>query len=243
VYSVALQSDGRIIIGGNFISYNSSSRGRVARINSDGSIDTLFLATGAGANSPVWSAAIQGDGKILIGGEFTTYNGTNRGRIARLNSNGSLDTTFLNTGAGANAGVYSLALQSDGKVLIGGYFTTYNGTSRGYIARLNSDGSLDTSFLTTGAGASGTVWSIVQQSDGKILIGGTFTAYNSAGRGCVARLNSDGSLDTSFLTAGAGANGTVFSVALQSDGRILVSGNFTTYNGVSRVHIARLWGD
>ncbi len=82
----------------------------------------------------------------------------------------------------------SFAAQSDGKILIGGVFTTYNGTSRGYVARLNSDGSLDTGFLATGVGASGLVCSIAVQSDGKILIGGDFTTYNgtSPGACCAA---------------------------------------------------------
>ncbi|MGD0728209.1 MAG: delta-60 repeat domain-containing protein, partial [Spirochaetia bacterium] len=82
------------------------------------------------------AVAMQSDGKILIGGWFTTYNGASRGSVARLNSDGSLDTGFLATGAGANNYVNSIAVQSDGKVLIGGGFITYNGTSREYTARL-----------------------------------------------------------------------------------------------------------
>jgi uncharacterized delta-60 repeat protein len=107
------------------------------------------------------SIAVQSDGKVLIGGLFTSYNGTSRGYVARLNTDGSLDTGFLATGAGAGGLTYpdvnSIAVQSDGKVLIGGLFTSYNGTSRGYVARLNTDGSLDTGFLATGAGATGGV--------------------------------------------------------------------------------------
>ncbi len=102
MYSVAVQSDGKVLIGGTFTTYNGTSRGYVARLNSDGSLDTAF-ATGAGANSQVNSVAVQSDGKILIGGDFTTYNGTSRVRVARLNSDGSLDTGFLATGAGANS--------------------------------------------------------------------------------------------------------------------------------------------
>jgi uncharacterized delta-60 repeat protein len=136
VRSVAVQSDGKVLIGGSFGTYNGTSRGFVARLNSDGSLDTGFLATGAGANDIVTSVAVQSDGKVLIGGSFGTYNGTSRGFVARLNSDGSLDTGFLATGAGASDTVYSVAVQSDGKVLIGGVFTTYNGTSRGHVARL-----------------------------------------------------------------------------------------------------------
>ncbi|HNR29006.1 MAG TPA: tail fiber domain-containing protein, partial [Candidatus Dojkabacteria bacterium] len=107
---------------------------RIARINSDGSLDTTFNP-GSGANDTVTSLAIQTDGKIVIGGNFTTYNGTARNRIARINSDGSLDTTF-DPGSGANDTVSFLAIQADGKIVIGGNFTTYNNASRGRIARL-----------------------------------------------------------------------------------------------------------
>jgi hypothetical protein len=84
------------------------------------------------------SIVVEPDGKILIGGLFTTFNGTNRNRIARLKANGSLDTT-LNPGTGADGGVRTISLESDGKVLIGGDFTTVNGVVRPYVARLFGD--------------------------------------------------------------------------------------------------------
>jgi uncharacterized delta-60 repeat protein len=240
VYAIAIQSDGKVIIGGDFTTYNGIARGRIARINSNGSLDTTFLNTGDGASITIRAIAMQSDGKVIIGGQFSTYNGTSRGRIARLNSDGSLDTTFLNTGVGANSTVYAIAMQSDGKVIIGGGFTIYNGIARGRIARLNSDGSLDTTFLNTGVGANGIVRAIAIQSDGKIVIGGQFTAYNGTSRGYVARLNSDGSLDTTFLNTGAGANNNVHAIAMQSDGKVIIGGQFTTYNGTTRRYVARL---
>jgi uncharacterized delta-60 repeat protein len=246
VDSIAVQSDGKILIGGYFRSYNGASRGYVARLNTNGSLDASFLSTtGTGPNDLVESMAVQNDGKILIGGDFITwyfnYNGTSRGYVARLNTDGNLDTGFLATGAGASFLVYSVAVQSDGKILIGGHFYTYNGTSRGHVARLNTDGSLDTGFLATGAGTNYFVESVAVQSDGKILIGGDFSTFNGTSRGCVARLNSDGSLDTGFLATGTGADSVVNSIAVQSDGKILIGGIFTTYNGTSRGHMARLW--
>jgi uncharacterized delta-60 repeat protein len=123
-----------------------------------GSVDTSFLATGTGAINGVQAIALQPDGRILIGGNFTTYNGIARGALARLNSDGS-----LNTADGLNASVFSpttglplpqvwaIAVQTDGKILIAGYFTAYNGTPRGSMARLNYDGSLDTTFVVAGA--------------------------------------------------------------------------------------------
>ena len=127
---------------------------------------------GAGANSIIHSVAIQSDDKILIGGDFTTYDGTSRNHIARLNADGSLDTGF-DPGAGANNGVRSVALDADGKILIGGFFREYDGTAINRIARLNADGSLDAGF-DPGAGANDGIESVAIQADGKILLGGFF---------------------------------------------------------------------
>ena len=152
-------------------------------------------------------------------------------------SDGSLDTSF-NPGSVANSGVLSIASQPDGKILIGGWLTQYNGTTRNDIARLNSDGSLDTSF-NPGSGVHGSISSIALQPDGKILIGGEFTQYNGTTRNNIARLNPDGSLDTSF-DPGSGADSSISSIALQPDGKILIGGGFTEYNGTPRNNIARL---
>ena len=239
VYSIALQPDGKVLIGGLFTSYNGTSRYRMARLNADGSLDASFNP-GSGANNNVYSIALQPDGKILIGGEFISYNGTYRNYLTRLNADGSLDASF-NPGTGASYTVYSIALQPDGKILIGGSFTSYNGTSRKYIARLNADGTLDASF-NPGTGANGYVNSIALQPDGKVLIGGEFASYNRTTRRRIARLNADGSLDASF-NPGSGANGSVYSIALQPDGKVLIGGYFTSYNGTSRNRIARLNAD
>jgi len=239
VYSLAVQPDGRVLIGGEFFSYNGTPRSHIARVNSDGSLDTGFYSW-TGADSTIWSLVLQPDGKVLIGGAFTSYNGTPRNRIARVNSDGSLDTGF-NPGTGANSTIRSLALQPDGKVFIGGAFTSYNGTSRNGIARLNADGSLDTSF-NPGTGADDAVISLTVQPDGKVLIGGAFTSYNGTLRNRIARLNTDGSLDTSF-NPGTGADGWLNSFTVQPDGKILIGGEFTIYNGTPRNRIARLSGD
>ena len=239
IYSMVLQSDGKILIGGAFTSYNGTALGGIARLNIDGSLDTFF-DPGSGTNGHVYSIALQGDGKILIGGEFSSYNGTGRNRIARLNTDGSLDTSF-DPGGGASRFVEVIALQSDGKILIGGGFNYYNGTLRNRIARLNADGSLDTS-LAPGYGPNYPVDSIAIQSDGKILISGEFSSYNHITRYCVARINGDGSLDTSFNSA-SGADENIYAMLLQSDGKILIGGAFTSYKGITRNGIARLNSD
>src|SRR5207247_2555797 len=124
--------------------------------------------------------------------------------IGRLNTDGSVDPSF-DSGTGPNGLVYSVALQPDGKLLIGGEFTGVNGTSRNHIARLNANGSLDTSFNLTGTGANDSVNSVVVQTDGKAVIGGAFASVNGAARGRVARLTS--LIETNLSGGGALTNG------------------------------------
>jgi uncharacterized delta-60 repeat protein len=236
VNAVAVQSDGKVLIGGTFTSYNGTSRNRIARLNTDGSLDSAFNP-GSGADSTVTSIALQADGKVVVGGVFTSYNGIGRGRVARLNSDGSLDASF-DPGTGANNAVLAIARQSDGKVLIGGIFTTFNGIGRSRIARLSGDGSVDLSF-NPGTGVDNDVNSIAVQTDGRVLIAGLFTTLNGTARGRVARIHTDGSLDSGF-NPGSGADSTVASVAVQADGRVLIGGAFTQYNGSLRRRVARL---
>ena len=241
VFAVAVQSDGKFLVGGLFSSFHGFARARIARVNVNGTLDDTFNSgLDAASFHEVRSIVVQSDGKILIGGVFSSYSGMPRSGIARLNGNGTLDTTF-NPGTGANSDVYSVALQSDRKVLIAGAFTSYNGTSRNRIARLNPDGTVDTSFVP-GSGADGTVVSMAIQRDGKVLIGGDFMSYNGTDSRRLARLNADGSLDTTF-SSGFGTGNRVLSVALQSDGKVLIGGSFFTYNGAGAAGVARLNGN
>ena len=146
---------------------------------------------------------------------------------------GSLDLNFGNRTSGffgANGSVYAIAVQPDGKTLVGGDMPTR-------IERYNPDGSFDTSF-NPGAGANGTVHAVALQADGKVIIGGAFTTYGGVARNRVARLNADGSLDTTF-DPGTGANGTVHGLVLLSSGQLVIGGTFTSYAGVARSYIAR----
>ena len=246
VQSITLQSDGKILVGGSYTSWNGTTVNRIVRLNSDGTRDTTFTTnTGTGANDSVDLIAIQSDGKIIVGGGFTTWNGTtSMGRIVRLNSDGTRDTAFTtNTGTGANSYVTSITMQSDGKILIGGNFTTWNGTTGiGRIVRLNTDGTRDTAFSNNiGTGGNDYVYSIAIQSDGEIVVGGSFTSWNSTGVGRIVRLNSDGTRDRTFTTNnGTGANSIVYSIAIQSDGKIVVVGYFSIWNGSTVGYIVRL---
>lgn len=241
VWSISIQSDGQIIIGGDFTSYSGIGRNRIARLSSNGSLDTSFNP-GTGANNWVWSTSIQSDGRIIIGGDFTSCNGADRNGVARLNTNGSLDASF-NPGTGPNGTVRSTTIQSDGKIILGGRFTSFNGRNRNRIARLNTNGSLDISFNSGTAGNDyGNISSISIQDNGKIIIGGLFTSYQETGSDNIARLNTDGSLDTSF-NPGAGTNGLLWTISIQSDGKIIVGGGIFSYTGLSRNNVFRLHAD
>lgn len=240
VNALALASGGDIYIAGAFTTYDGTGRNRIARLNGDGTLDTGF-DPGTGFNGTVTGIVALPDGDVVCVGDFTSFNGTGRNRIARLNSDGTLDTGF-NPGTGANFLVTCVARQSDGKLLIGGFFNSYDGSTVVGIGRINADGSLDTGYNSGGAGINNAVSTIALQADGKALVGGVFTSYNTVTRNRIMRLNADGSLDTGF-NPGTGANNDVVAIALQSNGQVLIGGLFTTVNGSTRNRIARLNAD
>lgn len=237
-YSAAVQSDGKVVVGGRFTTMNATNRNRIARLNSDGSLDNLFLP-GIGPDGDVLAIAVQTDGKLLIGGSFRTINGINRDGIARLNGDGNLDSTF-DPGTNRNPAAVAIAIQSDGKIVVGGVQTIVNGTNLNNILRRNTNGSMDVQFSPSKA--NGSVYSVVVRPDGKIYVGGFFTSINGASRNRIARLDADGSLDSSF-DPGDGANDSVYSIAVQPDGNVLVGGAFTILNGTVAWKIGRLFGD
>ncbi len=230
VRALAVQTDGHIIIVGDFTSINGAGWHGVARLNEDGSYDASF-AQFVGQNGRVMAVAPQPDGKILIGGTFTQVNGVTHNYLARLNANGSLDTSF---NAQADSYIYALALRSDGRILAGGDFAKLNNVSHKYVAQLNADGSLDASFT---AEMDLTVRALALQTNGQAVIGGSFSEVNGAWQGGVARLNPDGSRDATFT---ASTSGTVYAVAVQPNGKIIVAGRFSNVNSIARNNLARL---
>lgn len=306
VTAIVVQPDGKAILAGEFTSYNGQPANYLIRINTDGTKDATFNVGGSGPNKIVRCLALQADGKILVGGIFTSYNGSpadaliclnadgspNRtytttngfndvttigiqpdGRLlvgrkpykhlARINLDGSTDAGFNTSFSGNNFldiySVYASAVQPDGKVIAGGYFQRYaTGNYFSGLVRTNTDGTRDPNFndntpmqsgdpqIGVGIGG-GTVYTILTQANGKIIIGGDFNGYStrslSSAVNGVARINTDGTVDASFNSYGSGTNGIVYALAAQPDGKILMSGAFTSYNGTAVNRLVRLNAD
>jgi uncharacterized delta-60 repeat protein len=252
VYTIALQSDGKILVGGNFRLYNGVTQNRITRLNSNGTRDTGF-ATGTGFDGDVNTIVVQPNGNILVGGSFASYNGTTQRYIVRLTSSGqqqllalpvatyAVTSLTINTGTGFNNAVYYIVVQPNGNILVGGDFTSYNGTTQNRITRLNADGIRDTGFVI-GTGFNNRVSAIAVQSDGKILVGGFFTTYNGVTQNYITRLNANGSKDTNLSGTGQGFSSSVATIVLQSDGNIFVGGSFSSYVGEAQYGISRLAG-
>jgi uncharacterized delta-60 repeat protein len=193
--------------------------------------DLDFNQSVASFDQSVNALAMQWDGKIIVGGQFTTYNWTTVNRIVRLNSNGTIDTNFA-IWSWFNNSVNALAIQWDGKIIVGGQFTTYSWTAVNYIARLNTNGTLDASF-NIWWWFSSSVYSLVVLGDGKILVGGNFSAYNGTNVNRIVRLNSDWTRDTSFTIWWWFTTTTysfVNALAVQGDGKVVVGWHFTHYS-------------
>jgi uncharacterized delta-60 repeat protein len=239
-YSLRVDSNGKIYYMGRYSTFNATSRNNIARLNSDGSLDTSFNP-GSGFNDSTHDALVQSTGNVVIIGIFNCFNGncSNKNGIVRLTSTGSLDATFNSgTGFGGGASGYKGYVYDNDKLLIGGSFTSYNGTSTNNIVKLNSDGTIDTSF-NIGSGFNAYVYNLEVDSNGKIYAVGNFTTFNGTSRSRICRLNSDGSLDTSF-NPGSGANQLVSEISILDNGLIVIGGSFTQFDGVSAIGIAML---
>lgn len=247
VFTLALQPGGQILAGGNFTAFGTTAEGSFARLNPDGTLDTSFLSDLSGADGPVQAIACQTDGRILLGGSFGSIDTVYRKFIARVMTDGSLDTSF-NPGPGADNTVNALVetfINGNREIYVGGGFGNISGAHSPGIARLNNDGSADNSFAV-GNGADGPVLAVAVYPTnspfaGKLLVGGTFTHFNGTPLNGLARLNADGSLDTNFNNGfGLGASGAVRALAIQLDGRVLVGGSFTNFNGTPVNYVVRL---
>ncbi|MEI6605401.1 MAG: choice-of-anchor D domain-containing protein, partial [Verrucomicrobiota bacterium] len=236
VSSIAVQTDGKILIGGYFIQVNGVTHQFIARLNADGTLDDTFTPT---LDYTVYSIELQTDGKIVVAGLFSTVNGVNCQGLTRLNPDGTRDAGFDplldNT-------VETSAVQADGKILIAGSFSTVNGVPRQGIARLNADGTLDTGF-NPGTVEVASVAEIALQANGEMLIAGRFAAVGAVSRNGLARLHVDGSLDVAFNpnpSSWLNYPVDIRELVLQADGKILIGGIFNAVGGVPRLNAARL---
>jgi uncharacterized delta-60 repeat protein len=199
------------------------------RLNFDGSIDTTF--SGASTNSTVRRFIKQSDDKLVCVGDFTTVSGISYNKICRLNANGTLDTTF-NIGTGFNGNLHSIEQQSDGKLLIGGNFTSYSGFSSPTIIRLNSDGTIDTTFTSPYGSAGNIIYDIAVDSTGKIYLG-KGTSFR--------KLNANGSFDGTFSAGTLDTGKEIRALEIEpTTNKIFVGGDFETYNGFSQKGLIKL---
>ena len=242
IQKILIQNDGKIIVGGNFTTYSWSTARGIVRLNADGTKDTSFNSSNwFNRYDIVYDLLLQNDGKLIVGGAFETYSWVAINNIVRINTDGSRDSSFT-IWNGFNASVSTLALQNDWKVVAGGYFTSYQWVTANRIIRLNIDGSKDTSFIIwdwLGANAPRT---IAVQNDGKILIGWGFDTYDWITANYIVRLNATWATDSSF-DIWESFNASVGIISIQNDGKILVWGWFTRYNGVAAGYLVALYGE
>lgn len=217
IRAIAQDSKRRILIGGSFKKIGGIEQAYLARLLPDGEIDQSFTPS---LNNIVQDIAIQRDNKVVAVGSFTMVDGNAQNRIVRFNQNGSVDSGF-DVGSGANQFVEVVKLDKDGSLLIGGSFSTINGTARSKLARLNSDGSLNADFID--AGLDGFVHSIIMEND-DVLIAGSFRKVSGQDIIGLARLSSNGVVDTSLDIQ---TGGSINAIATQRDGTIIIGGNFS----------------
>lgn len=233
VRAISRLSNGKYIVAGDFTLYNAVVSNRIALLDSNGLIDNTFQS-GTGFNGIVRSVVVDVNDNIIVGGDFTSYNGTPAWKILKLKSNGEIDTTFNNMGVGFDGNVYTIKEDANNKIIIGGDFYIYNTDSVTRIVRLNSNGTIDTTF-NAGNGANFKVKAITIQNNNKVVLGGDFTSFDGEVKRKIARLNSNGSLDSTFNHASdinGGFNGNVNALDIFND-KIIVGGDFTKYDNIN----------
>ncbi|RPA69155.1 HYR domain-containing protein [Cyclobacteriaceae bacterium YHN15] len=234
VRNIKVQKDGKILVGGTFTSSNMERTSGLIRLNSDGSLDTDFNPE-INLEGTVLGLGIQSDNKIVF--SFLPESETENNKLVRLNSNGSLD---LSEDLAPGNFIWDLAIGNDGKIVVAGDFSSYKGETRNNIARILNNGELDHSFNPTSVfNPNNRIRRVILRRDGGMFVGGSFT---SGGNG-IAALNQDGSVDTRY-NFGSGINGDlVTSFEQQSDGKLLVGGWYTSFDGVPSSGVTRLFAE
>lgn len=249
VYALARQADGRTLVGGMFTRVDGLPRTNLFRIHTDGTLDESFK-TNFSSGGGILALAQQADGKILAGGYFTNVLGVARRGVVRLHLDGTVDTTF-NPGTGVQGMVKAIAVQADGRIVIGGHFFSVQGVLRQGVARLMSSGALDTTFdpqpgaeLVDGDETPGgpAVNALAIQGDGRIVVAGQFGTFAGAVMPNLARLGWNGMVDETF-DPGAGTDGAIHALSIDADGKLIVAGEFTQADGEPRAGVARFQND
>jgi uncharacterized delta-60 repeat protein len=231
---LAIQPDGKILIGGSFLNVAGTTRRGVARLDADGSVDTSF--GDPAANGEVTAIAVQTDGKLLVGGGFESVGGQPRHYLARLNSDGTLDTSFADPNLDSN--VWAIAVQPDGKVLAAGDFTHIGATAQNYFARFSSAGAFDSSFANPQL-CCVAARAVALQADGHVLVGGYFSQAGGVSHSFLARYSSSGVFDAAFpASPPPGPLGQGITVG--PDGSIYVVGGYSTSDNTNTRLVSRL---
>lgn len=235
--AVRIDPAGRIYVGGQFTHIEQTSRRGLARLHANGALDTDFAD--AGLNGFVFALDLAVNG-VVVGGEFSSTSAGTYRKAARCHANGATDTSFADPNIGGPfRSIRSLRVDGTGGVTIAGAFTSLGGDSgRAKVARIHANGTVDTSFVAPAlAGSNADVIEAVTQSDGRVIIGGRFTSVGGTARGFVARLEANGALEPGF---DPNANSQVWALDLDASGRVLVGGFFTQIGGLSRSNLARI---
>jgi uncharacterized delta-60 repeat protein len=253
VLSLALQTDGKILVAGNFVTYGGiTGRNRLIRLNADGTLDEGFSVNANASNkfnSTVRSVCVADDGSIIVGGDFTIFGGvTNRNRLVKLNSDGTTDAAFCVNAVDGNkigASVYSVSASSDA-IYVGGDFTNYSATTgRNRFIKLNYSGVLDTTFMAAAVDGSkiNSRVSAIAPINNNVLIGGAFTSYagNVLYRNLVKVDATTGGIDATYSANLKFNTGTINSIAYNSfDNSIICVGTFYYNNVTSRIYMIRI---
>jgi uncharacterized delta-60 repeat protein len=249
VSTIFVQQDGKILIGGSFTSVNGTNRSGIARLNTDGSLDSSFdVGSGTGDSGRVEATIYQPDGKLLLGGNFTTFNGVPIAGIVRVDTNGSLDMTFSVVFDSCpdclSPDIRSIGVLSNGVVMLGGAFSRVEGARWNGLARVQTDGSVDPQFNPP-VGADEQVVSLVVGKDNKTIVAIQLTDPSGDGIDTrFVRLNPDGTSDASFnagqVVGDPSASSAVSAMAMDSQGRLVIAGQFSSIGGVARHGLARL---
>ncbi len=239
VETIQTMANSKAYIAGAFSGYNGVSRNGICRVFADGSIDVSFdcgsgVVTGVSPFESEWriyKIAVQPDGKIIVGGDFTRFNGEDRNNLVRLLPDGSFDPSF-NIGSGLNNAVKDIIILPSGKILVAGEFNQYdsggpNQTSCGGLIKLNLDGSIDQSFQLLGQAP---VEAMAMTNSGQIVLAGGFLVFDGNLVNRLCRINSDGTFDPSY-NVGSGANSLLYDVIVDADDRVIVTGTAFVYDG------------